>query len=270
MENNQPRGRRRIDTSRRRDTKEKLLVTFSKRRAGLYKKASELCTLCGVELGLVIFSSSGKPFAFAHPNFQAVVDRLRNPDIQRPIGGTGDPIEDARLKARIETLNQQLMQLRVQKEIEEERAKYLAELAAKRQTKLLTNTNIDELSPEDAQKLKVWLLDLKEKIRKHREKLVANAPHVENFPTPVGGTGDPGTGAFSSYGGLKDFSNLGELISYFLGTGASSSSYYLGEDGPSSSHGSGGGVGSSLGYPGAGSSSYLGPSSSGRGQGGMP
>ena len=266
MENNQPRGRRRIDTSRRRDTKEKLLVTFSKRRAGLYKKASELCTLCGVELGLLIFSSSGKPFTFAHPNFQAVVDRLRNPDIQRPIGGTGDPIEDARLKARIETLNQQLMQLRVQKEIEEERAKYLAELAAKRQTKLLTNTNIDELSPEDAQKLKVWLLDLKEKIRKHREKLVANAPHVENFPTPVGGTGDPGTGAFSSYGGLKDFSNLGELISYFLGTGVSSSCYYLGEDGPSSSHGSGGGVGSSLGYPGAGSSSYLGPSSSsGRG-----
>ncbi|KAK6791477.1 hypothetical protein RDI58_010558 [Solanum bulbocastanum] len=31
-------------------------VTFSKRRAGLFRKACELCTLCGAEIAIVIFS----------------------------------------------------------------------------------------------------------------------------------------------------------------------------------------------------------------------
>ncbi|KAJ0010209.1 hypothetical protein Pint_33607 [Pistacia integerrima] len=37
-----------------------LQVTFSKRRSGLFKKASELCTLCGAEVALVVFSPGKK------------------------------------------------------------------------------------------------------------------------------------------------------------------------------------------------------------------
>ncbi|KAJ0553238.1 putative transcription factor MADS-type1 family [Helianthus annuus] len=37
-----------------------LNVTFSKRRPGLFKKASELYILCGVEITIVVFSSSQK------------------------------------------------------------------------------------------------------------------------------------------------------------------------------------------------------------------
>ncbi|KAF5189912.1 Mads-box transcription factor [Thalictrum thalictroides] len=39
-------------------------VTFSKRRGGLIKKARELSVLCDAQLGLIIFSSSGKLFEF--------------------------------------------------------------------------------------------------------------------------------------------------------------------------------------------------------------
>lgn len=40
-------------------------VTFSKRRRGLFKKAQELSTLCGAELGLMVFSATGKLFSFS-------------------------------------------------------------------------------------------------------------------------------------------------------------------------------------------------------------
>ncbi|KAJ4977649.1 hypothetical protein NE237_008429 [Protea cynaroides] len=40
-------------------------VTFSKRRAGLLKKAQELSVLCDAEVALIIFSSTGKLFEFS-------------------------------------------------------------------------------------------------------------------------------------------------------------------------------------------------------------
>ncbi|KAK6945860.1 Transcription factor, MADS-box [Dillenia turbinata] len=40
-------------------------VTFSKRRGGLLKKAKELSILCDAEVGLIIFSSTGKLHEFA-------------------------------------------------------------------------------------------------------------------------------------------------------------------------------------------------------------
>ncbi|BFG35671.1 hypothetical protein CerSpe_219450 [Prunus speciosa] len=50
---------RRIDNSTSRQ------VTFSKRRKGLIKKARELAILCDAEVGLMIFSSTGKLFEFS-------------------------------------------------------------------------------------------------------------------------------------------------------------------------------------------------------------
>ena len=40
-------------------------VTFSKRRAGLLKKASELAILCDAQVAVVIFSNTGKLFEFS-------------------------------------------------------------------------------------------------------------------------------------------------------------------------------------------------------------
>ncbi|XP_059669554.1 agamous-like MADS-box protein AGL18 [Cornus florida] len=44
-------------------------VTFSKRRAGLLKKAKELSILCDAEVGVVIFSSTGKLYEFASSRY---------------------------------------------------------------------------------------------------------------------------------------------------------------------------------------------------------
>ena len=50
---------RRIDNSTSRQ------VTFSKRRNGLLKKAKELAILCDAEVGVMIFSSTGKLYDFS-------------------------------------------------------------------------------------------------------------------------------------------------------------------------------------------------------------
>ncbi|PRQ18511.1 putative transcription factor MADS-type1 family [Rosa chinensis] len=40
-------------------------VTFSKRRAGLLKKAQELAILCDAEVVVIVFSNTGKLFEFS-------------------------------------------------------------------------------------------------------------------------------------------------------------------------------------------------------------
>jgi MADS-box transcription factor, plant len=50
---------RRIDNSTSRQ------VTFSKRRNGIFKKAKELAILCDAEVGLMIFSSTGRLYEYS-------------------------------------------------------------------------------------------------------------------------------------------------------------------------------------------------------------
>ncbi|KAK1308781.1 MADS-box protein GGM13 [Acorus calamus] len=54
-------------------------VTFSKRRSGLLKKAHELGILCDAQLGLIIFSSTGKMFEYSNPpsGMQMIIDRYQ-------------------------------------------------------------------------------------------------------------------------------------------------------------------------------------------------
>ncbi|CAL9095796.1 unnamed protein product [Musa textilis] len=54
---------RRIDNSTSRQ------VTFSKRRKGLLKKAKELAILCDAEVGVVVFSATGRVYDYASTRF---------------------------------------------------------------------------------------------------------------------------------------------------------------------------------------------------------
>ncbi|XP_026663469.1 MADS-box transcription factor 23-like isoform X3 [Phoenix dactylifera] len=60
---------RRIDNSTSRQ------VTFSKRRNGLLKKAKELAILCDAEVGLMVFSSTGRLYDFASTSMKSVIER---------------------------------------------------------------------------------------------------------------------------------------------------------------------------------------------------
>ncbi|KAJ4873093.1 Agamous-like MADS-box protein AGL16 [Raphanus sativus] len=60
---------KRIDNSTNRQ------VTFSKRRNGLMKKAKELAILCDAEVGLIIFSSTGRLYEFSSSSMKSVIER---------------------------------------------------------------------------------------------------------------------------------------------------------------------------------------------------
>ncbi|KAK3016252.1 hypothetical protein RJ639_006083 [Escallonia herrerae] len=71
---------RRIDNSTSRQ------VTFSKRRNGLLKKAKELSILCDAEVGLMIFSSTGKLYDYASTRLSAVKLSSKDPQSNAKLG----------------------------------------------------------------------------------------------------------------------------------------------------------------------------------------
>ncbi|KAJ6936612.1 Agamous-like MADS-box protein AGL61 [Populus alba x Populus x berolinensis] len=59
-------GRRKIEMEMVKDSNSRQ-VTFSKRRTGVFKKANELATLCGVQIAIIVFSPGGNHFHLATP-----------------------------------------------------------------------------------------------------------------------------------------------------------------------------------------------------------
>ena len=68
-------GRQKIEMKKT-EKKSSLKVTFSKRRAGLFKKAGELCVLCGAEVIVIVFFPGLRAFVFDHPFIDTVIERF--------------------------------------------------------------------------------------------------------------------------------------------------------------------------------------------------
>ncbi|PKA53520.1 Agamous-like MADS-box protein AGL61 [Apostasia shenzhenica] len=81
-------GRQKIPMKRI-ESEEARQVCFSKRRSGLFKKATELSILCGAEIGIVVFSPAGKPFSFGHPSLDYIIKRFAGGDGTRGMGPMG-------------------------------------------------------------------------------------------------------------------------------------------------------------------------------------
>ncbi|EPS64141.1 hypothetical protein M569_10640, partial [Genlisea aurea] len=65
-------GRRKIEI-RKIEKKQNRQVTFTKRRMGLFRKASEIGVLCGAEMAILVRSPAGKIFAFGNPSPDSVI-----------------------------------------------------------------------------------------------------------------------------------------------------------------------------------------------------
>ncbi|KAI3838470.1 hypothetical protein MKX03_013234 [Papaver bracteatum] len=68
-------GRKKIEIEKIKE-KSKLQVTFSKRRKGLFKKATELSLLTGSQIALIAFSPAGRPYVCGNPD--PILDRFLN------------------------------------------------------------------------------------------------------------------------------------------------------------------------------------------------
>ncbi|KAE8670190.1 Agamous-like MADS-box protein AGL61 [Hibiscus syriacus] len=152
-----------------------LQVTFSKRRSGLFKKASELCTLCGVEIGIIVFSPGNKVFSFGHPEIGNVIGRYIN-------GNPGTMhITEAHRNAHVREFNMQLTELMSQIEVEKRGGEELNHMRRASQGQYWWEAPVEELSLPQLQQLKWALEELKKNVAKQVEKLLIQTTNSQQL-----------------------------------------------------------------------------------------
>ncbi|KAF8102352.1 hypothetical protein N665_0198s0064 [Sinapis alba] len=103
-------GRQRI-TMAKMENESNLQVTFSKRRSGLFKKASELNTLCGADITVIVFSPGGKVYSFGHPTVEVVLNRFLNINQSLPNQNNNMRLNEVRPNIAIRVMNDLLTQV---------------------------------------------------------------------------------------------------------------------------------------------------------------
>lgn len=177
-------GRQKIEIKRIQN-EEARQVCFSKRRTGLFKKASELSILCGANVGVVVFSPAGKAFSFGHPSVEAVVNRFLSGGSNSsscnasPPGSSSNTL-DSRRSATVRELNRQFTELLNQMEKEKKRRDALEE-ALKGTTEegmkmpYWWNGNMDEWGLEELKGYERKLMELRSDVARRADQLLMEA-----------------------------------------------------------------------------------------------
>ncbi|CAA2934005.1 agamous-like MADS-box AGL62 [Olea europaea subsp. europaea] len=165
-----------------------LQVTFSKRHSGLLKKASELCTLTGAEVGMIFFSPSGKPFAFGHPDVNTVADRFLTGNT-RVLNHSEKVVQ----VYRSEKIIQQNLELTINEDVIEAEKRRQEELEEKKKGSQYSFPRpIEELSYEELVQLREsyakFIQDVAVETEKHKSGLVS--PHLHGTKPDSGGGKD--------------------------------------------------------------------------------
>ncbi|CAH8292165.1 unnamed protein product [Eruca vesicaria subsp. sativa] len=87
-------------------------VTFSKRRAGLLKKAHELSVLCDAEVAVIVFSKSGKLFEFSSTScMKKTLLRYGNYQISSDVHGINCKVENQEECTEMDLLKDEISKL---------------------------------------------------------------------------------------------------------------------------------------------------------------
>ncbi|KAI3470138.1 hypothetical protein Pfo_026801 [Paulownia fortunei] len=136
-------------------------VTFSKRCAGLFKKASELSTLCGVESAIVVFSAGNKAHSYGNPNVDTIATRFLNQNTLSRSDHT-DPLLLAHNDAVMRQHNQELANLEGQVELEKQhKKKHDSMRKASQSQKWCPPPRIDELNYQQLDQMKRSVMSFK-------------------------------------------------------------------------------------------------------------
>ncbi|TMW84890.1 hypothetical protein EJD97_024177, partial [Solanum chilense] len=104
-------GSQRVDMVKMKNARN-LQVMFSKRLAGLFKKACELCMLCGAKIIIVAFSPGDKgDFSFGPPRINPSVERFLGRNFPQPNNNVHNQQIVALREGGISELNTKLMNL---------------------------------------------------------------------------------------------------------------------------------------------------------------
>jgi hypothetical protein len=160
-------------------------VCFSKRRQGLFKKASELSILCGATVGSVVFSTSGRSYSFGHPSINDVADRflssvapggLASGGASASHGGSGTT--SGAVTDTVHRLNMEYLELQQSLDSEKKKKERLQEAAEKEmggRVMQWLNANVFELGLAELQELQKWLEAVDGAVKEKANRILAEA-----------------------------------------------------------------------------------------------
>ncbi|GAB4828633.1 hypothetical protein Ancab_018298 [Ancistrocladus abbreviatus] len=158
MSQKQTQGRRKIEMKKI-EKDDNLLITFSKRRAGIYKKATELSTLCGAEVGVLVFSPAGKAFTYGIPNIETIANRFLQSNVSHV--ETSSTIFEAHRDLRVNEYNMTHDELVAHLEVLKKKGQMLVEMKREVQEHCWWDAPIEDLSPKDMQQFRASMEELK-------------------------------------------------------------------------------------------------------------
>ncbi|KAF8100432.1 hypothetical protein N665_0224s0018 [Sinapis alba] len=181
-----------------------LQVTFSKRKNGLFKKASELCTLCDAHIAVIVFSPSGKVYSFGHLDVETIINRFENNDHPLPNPQPNMQLDEIHRHSPIRDLNNHLTEVMNQLEFEQ---KNTEELKKKRKNskipEIWLKESIGGLDLGQAKEFKGKLENLKKQVTH-----VAFRIFQERYPHPSFYVGSSTNALFGVDGGINVNPNL--------------------------------------------------------------
>ncbi|CAN1223818.1 Agamous-like MADS-box protein AGL62 [Linum perenne] len=146
------------------------MTTFSKRRSGIYKKASELATLTGCEIGFLVFSPSGKAFSFAHPSFDYIMKRFMG---CRQLEPSSMPYNmDGMRQARIDQLAERYNDVLTFFETERKKEGILKGLVAGKPMNNWWNRSVDDVTLEEIQGLENAVLEVFNRVQQKKHDIL--------------------------------------------------------------------------------------------------
>ncbi|XP_058189543.1 uncharacterized protein LOC131307152 [Rhododendron vialii] len=193
-------GRQRIAMARI-ENESNLQVTFSKRRSGLFKKASEIAILCGVEVVIIVFSPGHKVFSFGHPSVEEITNRFLTgtPPPSRPT----NQLMEAHRNACAHDLNIKLANIQAMLEVERQRATVLDHAIAlsRSHRQCQWKAPLQELNLDELMELEGAMEGLKANVEKQSEKFMQeHQQNPSNFSQGLSSFGGGGSGSFGGGG----------------------------------------------------------------------
>jgi len=140
------------------EQRNRLCVTFSKRKLGLFNKLTELSILCKAETALIITSQSGKVYSCGYPNADTVLRRNITGGPSQHCGGSSE-------KEQEKFLEKHMMEYESVQEKLKEKQKQLKEMKmAEKNSPCFPpwwNLSTENMGLEDLEQFKNYLESLK-------------------------------------------------------------------------------------------------------------
>ncbi|KAK2453315.1 agamous MADS-box protein AGL62 [Trifolium repens] len=160
-------GRKKIEIKKL-DKDSNKQVTFSKRRQGLFRKASELCILCDVRASIIVFSPADKLYSFGQPNTDAILNSY--------INGTTEFVDAKSIEdsSTYTEYNGQYEETLKMLEMEKKKLADVKNLAKTWNRGDWWNDSIDDMSIDQLEQFMISLYELRNKLLERADELLMN------------------------------------------------------------------------------------------------